>query len=138
MNIVMSEKLQGKIAIITGGASGIGKGMAMAFVKEGATVAIIDLNEKVGKQSVQELQQYQPDSMFIQANLAEHDKLEGLVKQVAEKYGRLDILVNNAHASKNMPFEGYAGSARSFVRHRLLSDVLPDAGGTALFERIPR
>ncbi|SEG25607.1 SDR family NAD(P)-dependent oxidoreductase [Paenibacillus sp. UNC499MF] len=101
----MSEKLQGKVAIITGGASGIGKGMAMAFVKEGATVAIIDLNEEVGKQSVEELQQYQPDSMFIQANLAEHDKLEGLVKQVAEKYGRLDILVNNAHASKNMPFE---------------------------------
>ncbi|MFS0841022.1 SDR family NAD(P)-dependent oxidoreductase [Paenibacillus sp. 1P03SA] len=101
----MSEKLQGKVAIITGGASGIGKGMAMAFVKEGATVVIIDLNEEVGRQSVQELQQYRPDSMFIQADLAEHDKLEGLVKQVAEKYGRLDILVNNAHASKNMPFE---------------------------------
>lgn len=101
------KKLQDKIAIITGGASGIGKGMATAFVKEGATVVIVDLNEEVGNQTVKELQKFQPESMFIQANLAEHDKLEGIVKQVVNQYGKLDILVNNAHASKNMPFEQF-------------------------------
>jgi len=94
------NKLEGKIAIITGGAGGIGKGMAMAFVKEGAKVAIIDLNEEAGNQTIKELQQYQPESMFIQANLTEHDKLAGIVKQVVDKYGKLDILVNNAHASR--------------------------------------
>lgn len=94
------SKLQGKIAIITGGASGIGKGMATAFVKEGATVAIIDLNEEVGLQSIKELQEYAPESIFIQANLAEHDKLGAIVKQVADKFGKIDILVNNAHASR--------------------------------------
>lgn len=99
------NKLQDKIAIITGGASGIGKGMATAFVKEGAIVAIVDLNEEVGNQTVKELQEYQPESMFIQANLAEHDKLEGIVKQAVTEYGKLDILVNNAHASRNMPFD---------------------------------
>lgn len=94
------KKLDGKVAIITGGAGGIGKGMATAFVKEGAKVVIIDLNEELGNQSILELQEYQPDSMFIQANLSEHDKLAGIVDQVVEHYGKLDILVNNAHASR--------------------------------------
>ncbi|WP_106495732.1 SDR family NAD(P)-dependent oxidoreductase [Lentibacillus sp. Marseille-P4043] len=98
-------KLQDKIAIITGGAGGIGKGMATAFVKEGATVAIVDLNEETGKESIKELQEYQPNSIFIQANLAEHNKLEGIIKQVVDKYGKLDILVNNAHASTRKPFD---------------------------------
>lgn len=94
------NRLQGKTAIVTGGAGGIGKGIATAFVKEGATVAIIDLNEEAGKQTIQELQAYQPESIFIQANLAEHDKLADLVKQVVDRFGKLDILVNNAHASR--------------------------------------
>lgn len=94
------SRLQGKTAIITGGASGIGKGMAMAFVKEGARVAIIDLNEEAGKETIKELQDYEPESFFIQANLAEHDKIADLVKQVADKFGKIDVLVNNAHASK--------------------------------------
>lgn len=67
------KKLEGKIAIITGGAGGIGKGMATAFVKEGARVVIIDLNEEAGNQTIKELQEYQPESIFIQANLAEHE-----------------------------------------------------------------
>ncbi len=101
----MMNKLENKVAIITGGASGIGKGMATAFVKEGAIVAIVDLSVEAGQETIKELQTYQPESMFIQANLMEHDKLAGIVQQVADKFGRLDILVNNAHASKNMPFE---------------------------------
>lgn len=72
----------------------------MAFVKEGATVAIADLNEEVGQQTLKELQQYAPDSMFIPANLAERDKLAGIVQQVVDRLGKLDILVNNAHASR--------------------------------------
>ncbi|MFJ8068164.1 SDR family NAD(P)-dependent oxidoreductase [Peribacillus sp. NPDC096447] len=94
------SRLKGKIAIITGAAGGIGKGMAMAFVKEGAKVAIIDLNEELGNQTIKELQEYQPESIFIQANLAEHDNLASIVKEVADKFGKIDILVNNAHASR--------------------------------------
>ncbi len=93
-------KLTNKVALITGGASGIGKGMAMAFVKEGATVAIADLNEEQGQKTLKELQEFAPNSMFIQANLAERDKLAGIVKQVVDRLGKLDVLVNNAHASR--------------------------------------
>ncbi|MFS0783647.1 SDR family NAD(P)-dependent oxidoreductase [Bacillus sp. 1P06AnD] len=98
-------KLQDKVAIITGGAGGIGSGMAKAFVKEGAKVVIVDLNQETGDQTVKELQKYSPESMFIQANLMEHDKLKDVVKKVVDTYGKLDILVNNAHASKQKPFE---------------------------------
>lgn len=98
-------RLQGKVAIITGGAGGVGKGMAKAFVKEGARVAIIDLNEKAGQVTLQELQEYQPDCLFIQANLMEHDKLPGIVEHIANTLGAIDILVNNAHASKMVSIE---------------------------------
>lgn len=94
------RKLEGKIAIITGAAGGIGKGIATAYVKEGATVAIIDLNAEAGEQTIKELQEYAPESIFIEANLTEHDKLADIVKTIADKFGKIDILVNNAHASR--------------------------------------
>ncbi|MGM8212721.1 SDR family NAD(P)-dependent oxidoreductase [Virgibacillus sp. W0430] len=98
-------KLDGKIALITGGAGGIGMGIATAFVKEGATVAIVDLNQEAGDKAVKELQEYKKDSTFIQANLAEHTKLKNIVDQVISKYGKLDVVVNNAHASKMASIE---------------------------------
>src|SRR5699024_10820544 len=88
-----------------GGAGGIGRGMAMAFVKEGAKGVIVDLNETAGEEAVKELQEYVPDSMFIQQDLTKHDELAGVVKQVGDKYGQIDILVNNAHASKMSSIE---------------------------------
>lgn len=99
------KKLAGKVALITGGAGGIGKGMATAFVKEGAAVVIVDLNEELGLQTIKELQEYEPNSIFIKADLTDREKLAGIVEQAVEKLGRLDILVNNAHASTNKPFE---------------------------------
>lgn len=98
-------KLTGKTAIITGGAGGIGQGMATAFVKEGAKVAIVDLNEEMGQETLMALQKYQPESMFIEADLSKHSKLSDIINRVVKKYGRLDILVNNAHASTRKPFE---------------------------------
>ncbi|AZU62215.1 SDR family NAD(P)-dependent oxidoreductase [Neobacillus mesonae] len=101
----MTKRLEGKTALITGAASGIGKGIATAFVKEGAKVAIVDLNEELGNQAIKDLQEYQSDSIFIQANLMEHEQLAGIVKKVAEHFGKLDILVNNAHASRQNSIE---------------------------------
>lgn len=98
------SKLTGKVAIITGGAGGIGKGIASAFVKEGAVVAIVDLDEVSGQETIKELQAHEDQSIFIQANLAEHEKLQSIIDRVINEYGKLDILVNNAHASKNKPF----------------------------------
>lgn len=98
-------KLQDKVAIITGGAGGIGSGMAKAMAKEGAIVAIVDLNEEMGLATEAELQKYSPKSFFIKANLMEHANLKNIVKTVVEKCGKIDILVNNAHVSKQVPLE---------------------------------
>lgn len=72
--------------------------------KEGAKVVLVDLNEEAGNNTIKELQQYQSVSVFVQANLAGHDNLTDIVKKLVERFGKLEILVNNAHASKNMPF----------------------------------
>ncbi|EON70709.1 SDR family NAD(P)-dependent oxidoreductase [Lysinibacillus sphaericus] len=98
-------KLQDKVVIITGGAGGIGSGMAKAMVKVGAIVIIIDLNEETGKAMEKELQQISPKSMFLQANLTEHEHLPKIIDTVVAKYGKLDVLVNNAHASKQVTIE---------------------------------
>jgi len=99
------SKLQDKVVIITGGAGGIGSGIAKAMVKEGAIVAIVDLNEETGTLMEKELQAISPKSMFIQANLMDHKNLGKIVKTVVHKYGKLDVLVNNAHASKQVSIE---------------------------------
>lgn len=97
-------KLQGKVAMITGGAGGIGSGMAKAMAKEGAIVAIIDVNEKLGIDMERELQAISPESYFIKADLTDHQSLKTIVDHVVKKSGKLDILVNNAHVSKQTPF----------------------------------
>ncbi|PAV29637.1 oxidoreductase [Virgibacillus profundi] len=98
-------KLQDKVAIITGGAGGIGSGMAKVMVKEGAIVTIVDVNEETGKEMEKELQTVSPKSMFLQANLMDRENLGQIITTVIEKYGKLDVLVNNAHASKQVTIE---------------------------------
>ncbi|MFS0576256.1 SDR family oxidoreductase [Sporosarcina sp. 179-K 3D1 HS] len=98
-------RLQDKITVITGGAGGIGSGMARAMAKEGAIVVIVDLNEETGKQTEKELQEISPKSMFLQANLMERETLGDIIQTVIDTYGKLDVLVNNAHASKQATFE---------------------------------
>ena len=97
-------KLQDKVVLITGGAGGIGAGMARAMAKEGATVVIVDLNEEAGRKAEAELQAISPNSSFIQFDLTKHTELKGLIEQVIEKYGKLNVLVNNAHVSRQIPF----------------------------------
>lgn len=98
-------RLDKKVAIITGGAGGIGFGIATALVKEGATVAIIDLNKEAGEVAIEKLQKISPQSIFIQADLSERDKLASIIEQVVTKLGKLDVLVNNAHASRMSSIE---------------------------------
>lgn len=98
-------RLKDKVTIITGGAGGIGRGIAMAYVKEGAKVIIVDLNKEAGEKVVKELQEYQEDSIFIEQDLTKRDELEGLVEKVAEEFGQVDILINNAHASRMASIE---------------------------------
>lgn len=99
------SKLQDKVVIITGGAGGIGFGMAKAMAKEGAIVAIVDVNEETGKVSEKLLQEISPRSMFLKADLMDRENLPNIIKTIVDNYGKLDVLVNNAHASKQLTIE---------------------------------
>lgn len=96
-------RLSGKVAIITGGASGIGRGISLAMAKEGAHVAIVDINEGAGETTLAEVNQYTEGALLIK-DISVKENIAGIVQSVVEKFGRLDILVNNAHASRNVPF----------------------------------
>jgi len=88
-------KLEGKVALITGGANGIGKVTAKRFLKEGAKVVISDINEEMGNETVGELQQY-GEITFIQADVSNTEQIEKMVDSIVEVYKQIDILINNA------------------------------------------
>ena len=96
-------RLEGKVAIITGSASGIGRGMALALAKEGAHVAIVDINEETGKKTLAEINQHTEGMLFI-SDISKRENVEYVVSEVVKKRGKLDILINNAHASKQASF----------------------------------
>jgi NAD(P)-dependent dehydrogenase (short-subunit alcohol dehydrogenase family) len=91
-------KLAGKVALITGGDSGIGKAVAVLFAKEGAEVAIAYLNEEVdAKETAGYIEEnYGKKCMLLPGNLGKESHCVSVVRKVFQKYKRLDILVNNA------------------------------------------
>src|SRR5699024_12012695 len=93
-----------KIASMTCEVGCIGKGIATAFIKAGAKVAIVDVNKEVCISTLEDLKEIQPDSIFVQADLADHQNLKNVVNHVVSTFGKLDVLVNNAHASRSKPF----------------------------------
>jgi len=92
---VFTLKLQGRIAIITGGARGIGKAIATEFIKEGAKVVIIDIAEDELAKTYEELSKY-GEVTPIKADVSRVEDVRKAVDEVIRKYGRIDILVNNA------------------------------------------
>lgn len=88
--------LQDKVAIITGAGSGIGKAAALLFAKEGAKVIVSDISEENGNKAVEEIKKDGGEAFFIKADSSKPGDNEALVKQAIQKYGSLDIAVNNA------------------------------------------
>jgi len=88
--------LQGKVAIITGAASGIGKRCAEVFVREGAKVIIADRDTDNGRRIADELRGRGADVLFVPVDLAVPEQVEALVKTAAATYGGIQVLVSNA------------------------------------------
>jgi NAD(P)-dependent dehydrogenase (short-subunit alcohol dehydrogenase family) len=89
-------RLQGKTAIITGAGSGIGEASAKIFAREGARVAVVDRDEDGGKRVASEIGAL---SFFLSADVASATEMEAMSKTVLERFGRIDILFNNAGVS---------------------------------------
>jgi NAD(P)-dependent dehydrogenase (short-subunit alcohol dehydrogenase family) len=90
------KQLENKVAIITGAGSGIGRSTAKLFASEGAKVIISDVNEAHGNSVVDEITKNGGTATFIKADSSKPEDNEALVKQTLDKYGALDIAVNNA------------------------------------------
>jgi NAD(P)-dependent dehydrogenase (short-subunit alcohol dehydrogenase family) len=92
-----SGKLQGKVAIITGGDSGIGRAVAIAFAKEGADVSIVYLEERKDANETRSLvEEHGSKCLLIQGDVGREEFCRKAVAQTVKKFGKLDILVNNA------------------------------------------
>lgn len=88
--------MKGKIVLITGGASGIGKETAITFAKSGYTVVIFDLNDVKGKATLKEIQNESPDSTYYNVDLRDYNLVSKLCSEVKDKYDKIDVLINNA------------------------------------------
>lgn len=99
----MSGRLQGKVAIVTGGASGFGRGIAQKYVQEGATVLVADLSVEAGQAAAQELG---ARAVFQRADVTSRADWEALLATARDRLGGLDVVVNNAGGTyANKPTE---------------------------------
>jgi 3-oxoacyl-[acyl-carrier protein] reductase len=89
-------KLKGRVAIVTGGARGIGKAIALGFLREGAKVAIIDFDKERLEILKKEIQKTKGETIAISCDISKSSDVKEMVSQVQKSFGRIDILVNNA------------------------------------------
>lgn len=92
----MANRIQDKVALITGAASGIGQAAAKLFAQEGATVVVADRDEKLGKQVANEINEANGTACFVQLDVTSEDEWKRVIVNIEKKYGKLNILVNNA------------------------------------------
>jgi len=92
----MAGRVEGKVALITGGSSGIGRATALLFGRERAKVAVADYNAEGGERTVKTIQDAGGIASFHAADVSNPQEVEALIKNVVEKYGRLDYAFNNA------------------------------------------
>src|SRR4051812_21343583 len=85
-----------KVAVVTGGGSGIGRACAAAFAREGAKVAVLDYDEKIGRETVALIREAGGEALFVQGDVTEEDQVKSALAGVAEAFGRIDILHCNA------------------------------------------
>ncbi len=121
----MQLDLKGKIAIVTGGAQGIGKAIAETFARNGATVVVSDVSVEKGKATAAGLPGGGP---FVPCDIADPAQVGALIEGVVARYGRLDVMVNNAGINSNRPEDRVTFDRYPLETWRRILDV--DLSGT--------
>lgn len=94
-------RLESKVAVVTGAASGMGKAIAKLFAKEGAQVVVCDLNLNAAQTTVEEIKQDGGQAIAVMANVAKEGDIQAVFDQALEAFGTVDVLVNNAGIMDN-------------------------------------
>jgi NAD(P)-dependent dehydrogenase (short-subunit alcohol dehydrogenase family) len=89
-------RFSGKVCLVSGAGSGIGKACAKQFAREGGKVAVIDLNEKDGNQTVQEITSEKGEAIFAKCNVGDPAEVKAAIKAATDKWQKVDIVVNDA------------------------------------------
>jgi NAD(P)-dependent dehydrogenase (short-subunit alcohol dehydrogenase family) len=106
-------RLSGKVAVVTGGGSGIGRASAIRLAREGARVVVADINQSTGEQTAEHIRANGGEALFVHTDVASYESVESLVKQTVDAFGGLDIMFNNAGVENpplsvvDMPVEEY-------------------------------
>lgn len=88
--------MKDKVALVTGGASGIGRAIALTWAREGAKVVVSDINEKAGEQTAAQVRGQGCEALFVAADASKPADCQNLVERTVAKFGRLDVACNNA------------------------------------------
>lgn len=95
--------LSGRVAVITGGARGIGKSIASKFAQAGCCAVIADLRDDEGMETVSLLSEDGGDAVFLKCDVSDHSQVQEMMNQVIDRFGKIDILVNNAGLAGGAP-----------------------------------
>ncbi|MHB8155340.1 MAG: 3-oxoacyl-[acyl-carrier-protein] reductase [Candidatus Omnitrophota bacterium] len=94
-------RLEGKVALITGGARGIGQAIAMTFAKEGADIVVADVNLEIAQKTALDIEGLGRKAMALAMDVTNYDLVEEGINKILDKMGKVDILVNNAGITKD-------------------------------------
>lgn len=100
----MDLGLKGKVSVVTGSGMGIGKATAMALAKEGSHIVVNDINEEIGQETKLLLSGMGVEAIFVQGDVSKEEDVKRIFSAAIEKFGSIDILINNAGISPKLPF----------------------------------
>jgi len=115
-------KLKDKVALVTGGGSGLGRAIALLYAREGARVVVNDINLEAAQKTVEEMGDAKPRGLAVRADVSDSAQVKAMFDEIAKGFGRLDILVNNAGIAEatgeemdrlNQKFEARVGETLS-------------------------
>lgn len=101
----LSERLHNKVAIITGGSSGIGESSARLFAEEGAKIVLADINKEKGENVVKEINKKGVKALFVETDISKENQVKKMVAETIKYFEKIDVLFNNAGIAKMSPVD---------------------------------